>query len=197
MTNWRPISLLALPGKLLEKVVHKQLFEYLISNHLLSEKQHGFVSKKSTSTAIQDFISYTTTCVNNAELCSGIYIDLLKAFNSLNHVLLLHKLTYFGIEEKTLPWFSSYLHNRYLKTVFDNRQSSYMSVSHGVPQGSTLGPLLYIIYVNDCFDRVMDPSSIIIMYADDTVLSSKGTCMEEVYAMNQSLFDQYVDWAEY
>ena len=101
--------MLALPGKLLEKLVHKQLFAHLRSNNLLSEKQHGFITKKSTSTALQDFISYITTCVNNAEICSGIYIDLSKAFDSLNHVFLLHKLKDFGIDDSTLPWFPSYL----------------------------------------------------------------------------------------
>ena len=196
VTNWRHISLLALPGKLLEKVVHKQLFSHLKFNKLLSEKQHGFTKNKSTSTAFQDFIFYTSNCINKSQICSGIYIDLSKAFDSLDHSLLLYKLRYYGIKNKASPWFSSYLYNRSQKTVFNGVESSYMAVSHGVPQGSTLGPLLYIMYVNDCFDRVKAENSNIIMYADDTVLLSQGATLEESMENNQLLFNQYIDWAD-
>ena len=193
MTNWRPISLLALPGKLLEKVVHRQLFAHLCFHKLLSEKQHGFVTRKSTSTALQDFIAFTTTSINQSQICSGLYIDLSKAFDSLNHSLLLRKLNDYGIRSKASPWFKSYLENRFKKTLFNNVESSNKCISHGVPQGSTLGPLLYILYVNDCFDKVKNDESTIIMYADDTVLLSKGTTLEEAIITNQALFNQYID----
>ena len=125
-----------------------------------------------------------------------LVIDLSKAFNSLNHFLLLCKLKDYGIDESTLPWLCSYLKNRFQKTVFDNTESSYMSVSHGVPQGSTLGPLLYIIYVNDCFEKVIDETSTTIMNADDTVLLSRGNTLDEGFATNQLLFNQYINWAD-
>ena len=111
--------------------------------------QTGFMPKKSTSTALQDFLSYTTQCINESQICSGIYIDLSKAFDSLNHSLLLYKLQNYGIREKTSPWFNSYLTNRRQKTIFNNIESTSLPVTHGVPQGSTLGPLLYIFSVRN------------------------------------------------
>ena len=105
VTNWRPISLLSLPGKLLEKIVHKQLVWHLRYNNLLSEQQHGFVSHKSTSTAIQDFMYYVTNQINKYNICSGIFIDLSKAF-------LLHKLQNYGIRGSSASWFTSYLDSR-------------------------------------------------------------------------------------
>ena len=196
VTNWRPISLLALPGKLLEKIVHKQLYAHLRSQNLLSEKQHGFTKCKSTSTAVQDLMSYVCECINESKLCSGIYIDLSKAFDSLNHELLLYKLRDYGILNKSTPWFVSYLGNRFQKTIFNNIESTCLPVIHGVPQGSTLGPLLYIMYVNDCFKKVQCSQSKLIMYADDTVLLSSGDSFEEVINANQLLFNKYIKWAD-
>ena len=196
VTNWRPISLLALPGKLLEKLVHKQLFAHLKYNKLLSDKQHGFTSGRSTSTAIQDFMLFVCNNINKTHLCSGTFIDLSKAFDSLNHKLLLHKLKDYGILGKLAPWFESYLSNRCQKTLFNNIESNYMPVTHRVPQCSTLGPLLYILYVNDCFEKVVQESSSTIMYADNTVLLSNGENQDEAVLTNQLSFDRYIDWAE-
>ena len=195
VTNWRPISLLSLPGKLLEKIVHKQLVWHLRYNNLLSEQQHGFVSRKSTSTAIQDFMYYVTNQINKYNICSGIFIDLSKAFDSLNHSILLHKLQNYGIRGSSASWFTSYLDSRQQKTLFNGKESSFSPVLHGVPQGSTLGPLLYILYVNDYLDRVSNLDSNVIMYADDTVLLSHGTCVTDVISENQKLFDDYVQWS--
>ena len=194
-SNWRPISLLSLPGKLLEKLVHRQLLIFLHNNNLLSEMQHGFISGKSTSTALQDFILYATNHINNAKLCSCVFIDLSKAFDSLNHVVLLRKLRTFGLCDKAGPWFDSYLSHREQKTIFNGIESEYMDVISGVPQGSTLGPLLYILYVNDCFTNVCDESSKVLMYADDTVLLSYASGIDEALTSSQNIFDKYVKWA--
>ena len=196
VTNWRPISLLSLPGKLLEKLVHKQLVWYLRYNNLLSEQQHGFISRKSTSTAIQDFMYYVTNQINKYNMCSGIYIDLSKAFDSLNHSILLHKLKNYGIIGNSASWFASYLNNRQQKTLFNGKESCLSTIFSGVPQGSTLGPLLYILYVNDCFGKVLNVDSNVIMYADDTVLLSHGTSLNGVLVVNQKLFDDYVRWSD-
>ena len=186
VTNWRPISLLSLPGKLLEKLVHKQLYSHLKKYNLLSDKQHGFTSGKSTATALQDFMMFVCYSINTSNVCSGTFIDLSKAFDSLNHNLLLYKLRDFGILEKSSPWFESYLSNRCQKTLFNNIESDLKPVTHGVPQGSTLGPLLYILYVNDCFIKVRQDSSMTILYADDTVLLSEGENHEDVMKVNQT-----------
>ena len=138
---------------------------------------------------------YVTNQINKYNICSGIFIDLSKAFDSLNHSILLHKLQNYGIRGSSASWFTSYLDSRQQKTLFNGKESSFSPVLYGVPQGSTLGPLLYILYVNDYLDRVSNLDSNVIMYADDTVLLSHGTCVTDVISENQKLFDDYVQWS--
>ena len=181
----------------MEKLVHKQLIIYLKIHSLLSNSQHGFMEGKSTATAIQDFIMFVCKNINESYMCSGTFIDISKDFDSLDHSLLLYKLSDYGIfENSSALWFQSYLQGRCQKTLFNNIESGYMSVTHGVPQGSTLGPLLYILYVNDCFEKVVANASVTVMYADDTVLLSSGECFDDVMTTNQILFDHYTKWAD-
>ena len=195
VTNWRPISLLSLPGKLLEKLVHKQLYSHLKKYNLLSDKQHGSLVGRALQPLCRTLYDVCNS-INTSNVCSGTFIDLSKAFDSLNHNLLLYKLRDFGILEKSSPWFESYLSNRCQKTLLNNTESDLKPVTHGVPQGSTLGPLLYILYVNDCFIKVRQDSSMTILYADDTVLLSEGENHEDVMKVNQTLFNMYINWAE-
>ena len=152
------------------------------------------MSGKSTSTALQDFMLFATNCINDSKCCSALYIDLSKAFDSLNHSLLLYKMRDYGIRNKSGPWFESYLNCRKQKTLFNSNESSLRCIQHGVPQGSTLGPLLYILYVNDCFKKVTNNTSEMIMYADDTVLLSTGVTVDIAVLNSQIFFNEYVDW---
>ena len=108
VTNWRPIGLLSLLGKLLEKIVHRQLLIFLTLNGILSKMQHGFTSGKSPSTALQDFTLYVTNHINSSKICSFVFIDLSKATYPVNHVVLVQKLRTFGLCEKSGPSFTSY-----------------------------------------------------------------------------------------
>ena len=196
VTNWRPICLLSLPGKILEKLVHRQLYCFLSQNRILSKLQHGFSSGKSTSTALQDFMLYGASNINNHRYCSTHFIDLSKAFDSLNHTILLEKLQKYGLKNHSGLWFESYLQGRKQQTLFNGIESDLSCISQGVPQGSTLGPLLYMVYVNNCFEIITDDAemSTILMYADDTVLISSGENYKSAMDENQSLFERYINW---
>ena len=194
VANWRPISLLSLPGKLLENLAHKQLFRYLSDNKFMSELQHGFTNGKSTFTALQDYLLYTSDCINRRQICGCLFIDLSKAFDSLDRVRLLYKLKTFGICNNSGLWFESYLKNQNQVTLFNSITSTNAIIEYGVPQGSTLGPLLYILYVNDCFKEMRTETSKFIMYADNTALISTALTYDDLVGNVQQQMDTYYSW---
>ena len=164
----RPISLLPLPGKVLEHHIHDNIQDYLDREHLLTKFQNGFRKQHSTQ---QTIFRYTTDLLqyNNSNLTSiATYIDFKKAFDTVNHKLLLSKLEKYGLGPKTHKLLTNYLSNRKQSTVINGIKSSIESVSFGVPQGSVVGPQLFSIFINDVVDHVKN--SKIQMYADDIFL---------------------------
>ena len=167
--NYRPISLLPIVSKIFERVVHKQLSLYLSENKLLFKSQHGFRQNHSTETATLELVDKVMKHLDNNETPISIFIDLSKAFDTLNHDILLHKLSFYGIRGTALNWFSSYLSNRYQFVEYLNCKSTKLPITTGVLQGSILGPLLFNIYMND----ISQASSVFdfLLYADDTTLT--------------------------
>ena len=149
MDNYRPISLLPCFSKLFEKVVHIQLYEYFSHQKLLYSHQHGFRKQHSTESATLQFVDRVLSYLDNNKTPFSIFIDLSKAFDTLDHEILLDKLHYYGVKETPLKWFKSYFANRFQYVDYCGSFSSLTSSSIGVPQGSILGPLLFLIYVND------------------------------------------------
>ena len=165
--NYRPISILPVFSKLLERIMYNRVYKHVISNNLLYEKQFGFQKQCSTETAILQLSKEIYESFDKNQFTLGVFVDLSKAFDTVNHQILINKLKYFGITEIYLEWFRSYLNNRKQFISYDNNKiSSLQNVSCGVPQGSILGPLLFLLYVNDLYkaSSILKP----IMFADDT-----------------------------
>ena len=167
-TNYRPISILPTLSKIMEKVVHSQFYEFLNSHDLLSSKQFGFRPKYSTATALSNFVDEVLLNMEQGNLCGAVFLDLKKAFDTVDRCILLSKLSEIGVSPSSIKWFESYLNNRKQKTSCGNEISAALPVTVGVPQGSILGPLLFLVYINNLPNAVKN--SEVTLYADDTVL---------------------------
>ena len=167
VSNYRPISLLSAVGKVLEKIVHKHLFNFVREHDLLSALQSGFIPGDSTVNQLIDI--YNTFCksLDEGKEVRAVFCDISKAFDRVWHKGLIFKLESIGVSDSLLRWFSDYLVERKQRVVLPGAASSWQNVKTGLPQGSILGPLLFLIYINDI---VEDIHSSIRLFADDTSL---------------------------
>jgi hypothetical protein len=174
-SNFRPISILPSISKILERVIHSQLSTYLSTNKLLTTSQFGFRLNSSTVNATAKFTDNVLKSMDDGKVTGAIFLDLAKAFDTVNHTILLRKLSLLGLDANSCDWFRSFLTDRSQATQFSNTLSDAARVTTGVAQGSILGPLLFIIYVND-LPSILDHCCVT-LFADDTVLyvSSKST----------------------
>ena len=178
LTNYRPISLLSNISKIIEKMVHDRLYIFLEQNKAFYNYQFGFRNNHSTNHALIEITEQIrNACDRNLYTC-GVYLDLKKAFDTVNHEILLEKLKYYGIKETSYSWFKSYLCERLQYTQIKDSESSLKAVSHGVPQGSVLGPLLFILFINDMHTSVKN--SKVHHYADDTNLLLTSNSLKKI-----------------
>ena len=166
LTNYRPISLLSSFSKILERTVHNRVSNFLHNKNLLNKSQYGFRKNHSTEQAILEIQNNIIENFKNNKITAGIFLDLSKAFDCINHTLLLNKLENHGIRGNCLNWFRSYLSNRLQYVTLNKINSKPIPVNTGIPQGTILGPLLFIIYMND----LKTNNGTLISFADDTNL---------------------------
>ena len=178
ITNFRPISLLPFMSKIFEKCLYNRLLNFLSDNQILNQNQYGFLRGKSTEDAMVDLMKHLHQSLNSKLSRVNIFIDFRKAFDTLNHNILLRKLNAYGIRGPPLKLIQNYLFNRKQFVKINNTFSSVGNITLGIPQGSVLGPLLYLIYVNDLPNLSQNYQTI--LFADDTVLSFEGKNPSEI-----------------
>lgn len=166
--NYRPISVLPIPSKLLEKAVRIQLTNFLETNKLLNDSQFGYREKRSTEIATALLVDDIRKNGDNGMLTGTLFLDLTKAFDTINHDLIVKKLTSHGVLKAELEWFTDYLFGRSQTIAVGKQKSSRSHVLSGVPQGSILGPLIFLIFFNDFAEQLSKAKCI--QYADDTVV---------------------------
>ena len=160
--NWRPITQTSLFSKLFEKIIYRRLFDHLDNEQIFSKSQYGFLPKKSTQIAAFDLTKHVYSALNNKKIFGSACLDVSKAFDCVNHRLLLYKLRCVGLSQPSITWFTSNL-RRSQCVVFDNVLSSVKKVQSGIGQGTILGPILFISYINDIVNHIKDAKIIIML----------------------------------
>ena len=168
--NYRPISLLSNLNKIFEKIVYKRIYSFIELSECLYNLQFGFRADHSTTHALINTREKVRAALDQNKVSCGIFVDLQKAFDTVNHEILLDKLNYYGFRGVSNTWFRSYLLDRKQKVCINGFESQIKPVHHGVPQGSVLGPILFLLYINDLHKCIKFSENY--HFADDTNLLS-------------------------
>lgn len=190
--NYRPISLTSQICKMMERLIKNEIVDYLESNKLIQDSQHGFRKGRSCLTNVLEFLQFTSNKVDRREPVDVIYLDFQKAFDTVPHRRLVLKLKALGIGGNLLRWIDNWLSNRKQRVVLNGINSEWVDVTSGVPQGSVLGPILFIIFINDLDDGVL---SKILKFADDTKMMGSVRSEEDVKVLRDDLAKLF-KWSE-
>ncbi len=191
-SNYRPISILPSLSKILERLAHSQIYEYLSVNKMLTKEQAGFRKGHSTGTCLMDFLANIYNNIDMGNFCGVLFLDLRKAFDTVDHAILVSKLRSYGFKSSSAKWVNSYLCGRLQVTRVGREISRPMLVDCGVPQGSILGPLLFSVYVNDlpqCLNMCKTN-----LYADDTALTIVAQNKDNLECIMNNTLDEVFNW---
>lgn len=191
ISNYRPVAVLSVPAKVFEIIIQKSLFNHV--KNYIAPNQHGFVPGRSVNTNLLSFTHYVSSGLDSMTQTDAVFLDLAKAFDKVDHLILLKKLHYYGLSDNLINFFTSYLINRKQYVFYKGYLSSRFTVQSGVPQGSNLGPCLFTIMINDLCDRVI--SSKPLLFADDLKLLKYITNQSDADELQDDLNRVY-QWAE-
>ena len=193
--NYRPVSLTSTLGKLMEKIVRDEVNKHMTSNKLYSPHQHGFKKGKSCGTQLLEVSEDWTSLLDDDNSIDCIYLDYKKAFDSVPHQRLMTKVYAYGIRGKLWNWIKAYLHDRSQQVVINGFSSKPSKVSSGIPQGSVLGPELFLIFINDLPEIVKSPNGVVKLFADDTKLYSVVNDKRDQVSLQEDL-QKINEWAD-
>lgn len=190
-SNYRPISITSEPCKVQESIIHAAILGHLSREKLIKKEQHGFLPNKSCTTNLLESYEIMCDAMAKSSFIDVIYMDFSKAFDTVAHRRLLHKLRAYGIRGRLLAWITDWLTTREQRVVLNTHSAEWKDVLSGVPQGSVLGPLLFVVFINDLVDVVQNA---IRMYADDTKILGKADTPEDRARLQEDI-DNCVTWA--
>ena len=192
-SNYRPVALLSCIGKLQERIVFKNMYNFLIDNNLLYKYQSGFLPHHSTVFQLIDIFHNICQAFDNSMFSCIVFCDVSKAFDRVWHKGLLFKLRQNGIDGKLLEWLNSYLSQRKQKVCFKSCYSGLKSIFAGVPQGSVLGPLLFLVYINDIAKQLL---SLTRLFADDSSLFYAAANIADIAGIINRDLQLLSNWAK-
>ena len=191
-SNYRPVSVLPVFSKLFERLMYNRLITFINDNKILYEYQFGFQKGKSTYMAMVMLIEKVTEALDRGECVIGLFLDFSKAFDTVDQKVLLQKLEIYGIQDVSLKWFKDYLANRTQYVTYNTIKSTKENVNCGVPQGSRLGPLLFLLYINDL--SLVTEYCFSILFADDTNVFISGKDLEVLCNRLNGELESICEW---
>ena len=191
--NYRPISVIGHIAKMIESLVSYQIIDFLEEHSFISMDQSAYLKRHSTQTSLHRVIDDWLENVNDGAITGACLLDISKCFDSINHAILLKKLEMYGITSTELKWFSSYLSGRKQVVKFHQETSEFCDISCGVPQGSVLGPILFLLFINDISNFAVEGCALN-MYADDVIIYTSATSKDELESRLQVCIDNISNW---